>query len=152
MADKAYHHLSTTYTTRNPKSEAIYTNATNSLPGGNTRSVLYYHPFPLAIKSAHGSILTDVDGHEYVDLLGEYTAGLYGHSEPVITKAIIQATQRGLNFGGQHEDEVKLADLVKARFPSMDLIRFTNSGTEANLMALSAARAYTGRSKVLVFD
>lgn len=150
--EKAYNALEISFTNRNPKSKSVHDAAINALPGGNTRSVLYYHPFPLSIKTAKGSILTDVDGHEYIDLLGEYTAGLYGHSEPTIIKAIIEATNRGLNFGSQHEDEVRLANLVKKRFPSIDLLRFTNSGTEATLMALSAAKAYTGRGKILVFD
>lgn len=92
------------------------------------------------------------DGHEYVDLLGEYTAGLYGHSEALIVKAISEAAKRGLNYGGQHEDEAKLAALIKERFPSIDLLRFTNSGTEATLMALAVAKAYTGKKKILVFD
>lgn len=151
-AEQAYNILSTSFANSNPTSQSIYNAATSALPGGNTRSVLYYHPFPLAIKTARGSTLTDVDGHEYIDLLGEYTAGLYGHSEPKIIKAINEAVERGLNFGSHHGDEVKLAELVKKRFPSIDLIRFTNSGTEATLMALSVAKAYTGRSKILVFD
>lgn len=151
-AEKVYNTLAASFTRRNPKSQDIHNAAINSLPGGNTRSVLYYHPFPLVIKSAQGSILTDADGHDYIDLLGEYTAGLYGHSDPKIINAIVEATKRGLNFGSHHEDEVKLAELVKQRFPSMDLLRFTNSGTEATLMALSVAKAYTGRKKILVFD
>lgn len=140
-----------TYVAQNPKSKAIHDRATESSPGGNTRSVLYYHPFPLSVQRAEGARLYDVDGHKYVDLLGEYTAGLYGHSEPVVVEAILEAARRGLNFGSQHEDEVKLATLIKERFPSIDLLRFTNSGTEATLMALAAAKAYTSREKIMVF-
>ncbi|PNS14359.1 hypothetical protein CAC42_6872 [Sphaceloma murrayae] len=135
----------------NPGSKDVYAKATASMPGGNTRSVLYYHPFPVAIRNASGSRLYDVDGHEYVDLLGEYTAGIYGHSEPRIINAITEAAGRGLNYGGHGENEARLAELIKARFPSIDLLRFTNSGTEATLMALAAARAYNGKDKVLVF-
>ena len=169
--EEAYSTLAESFVNRNAKSKAIYEQATQSLPGGNTRSVLYYHPFPVSVSSAHGSRLVDVDGHEYVDLLGEYTAGLYGHSEPVIVDAISEAAKRGLNFGSQHavrcpcsalgqshaqiltqtQDEGKLAQLVKRRFPSMELLRFTNSGTEATLMALAAAKAYTKRNKIVVF-
>ncbi|KAK3716154.1 hypothetical protein LTR37_006599 [Vermiconidia calcicola] len=104
------------------------------------------------MESAESSRLKDVDGHDYVDLLGEYTAGLYGHSEPIIINAITEAAKKGLSFGSQHEGESVLAALVKQRFPSIDLLRFTNSGTEATLMAISAAKAYTGKKKVLVFD
>lgn len=113
--------------------------------------MLFYHPFPLSVSSASGSKLHDADNHTYIDFLGEYTAGLYGHSEPVITNAISQAVSKGLSFGSHHEDEVKLAELIKKRFPSIDLLRFTNSGTEATLMALAAAKVYTGRKKILVF-
>ena len=148
----SYSELAESFTARNLNSKAIYDRATQALPGGNTRSVLFYHPFPVCINKAEGAKLYDVDGHEYVDLLGEYTAGLYGHSEPVIINAISEAAKRGLNFGSQHEDEVKLATLVKGRFPSMELLRFTNSGTEATLMALAAAKIYTGKTKIMVFD
>lgn len=139
------------FTKRNPKSQAIYDEATKVLPGGNTRTVLFYTPFPVSVVRAEGSRLYDADGHEYIDLLGEYTAGLYGHSDPVITEAVIAAVRRGLSFGGQHADEGRLAALIQERFPSIDLVRFTNSGTEATLMALAVAKAHTGRSKILVF-
>lgn len=98
----AYNRLADEFVRNNPKSAAVYKDAQQHLPGGNTRSVLYYDPFPLSISQAHGSRLVDVDGHEYTDFLGEYTAGLYGHSEPVIVDAISQAARGGLNFGGQH--------------------------------------------------
>lgn len=100
---EAYDQLAASFEKRNPKSKAIYQRAAELLPGGNTRSVLYYDPFPLSMQSAHGSRLFDVDGHAYVDFLGEYTAGLYGHSEAVIISAISEAARRGLNFGSQHE-------------------------------------------------
>lgn len=150
-SSKAYRDLQRGFVENNPRSEAIYEKAVRSLPGGNTRSVLFYSPFPVAIRKASGSRLFDADGHEYIDMLGEYTAGLYGHSDPYILRAITEAANRGLNYGGHHEDESKLADLVKQRFSSIELLRFTNSGTEATLMALAAARAYTQRNKILVF-
>ncbi|KAF2488071.1 class III aminotransferase [Neohortaea acidophila] len=137
---------------RNPKSRAIYQQATESLPGGNTRTAVFYPPFPVSIARAEGARLYDADGHEFVDLLGEFTAGLYGHSPQPIIDTIHKTLQRGISYGSQHEDEGKLAALVKLRFPSMDLLRFTNSGTEANLMALAAATVHTGKKKVLVFD
>ena len=149
--EQAYQELEADFIARNPKSKKLYAQATEVLPGGNTRTVLYYEPFPVYITKASEHKLYDADGHEYVDLLGEYTAGLYGHSEPVIIEAINEAAQKGLSFGSHHEDEIKLAKLVQQRFPTMELIRFTNSGTEATLMALAAAKVYTRRSKILVF-
>jgi len=120
------------------------------LPGGNTRTVLFYTPFPTAMARGEGCRLWDIDGHGYLDLLGEYTAGLFGHSEPRILGAVKAALDNGVNLAGVGARESELARLLVGRFPSVELIRFTNSGTEANLMALAAARGFTGRRKTLV--
>jgi len=83
--------------------------------------------------------------------LSEFTAGIYGHSHPAIRKAIEGGTRGGAQFGAHNTAEARFAAAICARFPSIELVRFTNSGTEANLMAVSAARAITGRPKILVF-
>jgi glutamate-1-semialdehyde 2,1-aminomutase len=140
------------YVEANPKSRASHAEACDALPGGNTRSILFYPPFPLTIVRGQGARLWDLDGHAYTDLLGEYTAGLYGHSHPVIQAAVREALDGGIVLGGPNPYEAELARLICARFPSCDLVRFCNSGTEANVNALCAARAITGRSHVLVFD
>jgi glutamate-1-semialdehyde 2,1-aminomutase len=139
------------YAARRPRTAALHERARAFLPGGNTRSVLYHPPFPLRIARAWDAVLEDADGHEYVDLLGEYSAGLYGHSNPVIIKAMTGALHEGISRGAHTRYEVDLAEVICARFHSIERVRFTNSGTEANLMALSAARAFTGRDRVLVF-
>ncbi|MBS0558603.1 MAG: aminotransferase class III-fold pyridoxal phosphate-dependent enzyme [Proteobacteria bacterium] len=140
------------YVTRNPKSLARAVEATAVMPGGNTRTVLYYDPFPLGFVRGEGCRLWDLDGAEYVDFLGEYTAGLYGHSHPVIRRAIDTALNNGINLGGHTVTEARFARAVCARFPSLERVRFTNSGTEANLMAISLARHFTKRPKVMVFN
>lgn len=122
-----------------------------ALPGGNTRSVLFFAPFPPAMARGEGCYLWDADGHRYLDALGEFTAGLYGHSEPAIRAAITEALAGGLSLSSHTAREGALAREVQRRFPGMELLRFTNSGTEANLMALATATAHTGRRKVLVF-
>jgi glutamate-1-semialdehyde 2,1-aminomutase len=137
---------------RNPKSARQFELAAQVMPGGNTRSVLFYAPFPLAIARGHGCRLWDADGHEYVDFIAEFTAGIYGHSNPVIRRAIDEALDGGINLSGHNLLESKLARLICDRFPSVDVVRFTNSGTEANLMAISAAKVHTGRSKIIVFN
>jgi glutamate-1-semialdehyde 2,1-aminomutase len=147
----AVHEQVRRYTDRNPLSAARHERAARAMPGGNTRSILHFDPFPLAFERGDGAYLWSLDGHQYVDFLGEFTAGLYGHSERVILDAVRDALDRGLSFGGVNDLEPRLAELVCARFPSLDLVRFTNSGTEANLMALALAVATTGRRKVLVF-
>jgi len=140
------------YAEANPESCARYEAACEFMPGGNTRSVLHYSPFPLTIEWGEGAHLWDVDGHRYTDFLGEYTAGLYGHSHPVIMQALREALDGGLVFGAPGRHEAGLAGHLCRRFPSLDRVRFCNSGTEANLMAIGAARAATGRSHVMVFE
>ncbi len=134
---------------RRPRTRELHTDAVGVLPGGNTRTVLFHRPFPIRVSRASGSRLEDVDGHEYVDLLGNFSAGLFGHSDPVIAEAVTGALSEGIRPGAHTPHEVALARAVCDRFPTIERVRFTNSGTEANLMALSAARAYTGRERVL---
>jgi len=140
------------YRKRNPKSLAQHRAACEAMPGGNTRSAIHVDPFPLTMVRGEGARLWDLDGHDYVDFLSEFTAGIYGHSHPKIRRAIDQALDGGLNFGAHNATEARFAAAICARFPSIELVRFTNSGTEANLMAVSAARAITGRPKILVFE
>lgn len=139
------------YAERRPKSLAVHQRACEVMPGGNTRTVLYHGPFPLRLAHGQGAVATDADGHRYVNLLGEYTAGLFGHSHPVIRAAIDRALDGGVNLGGHNMFEAELAGHVVARFRAIEHVRFTNSGTEANLMAIATARTFTKRSKVLVF-
>jgi glutamate-1-semialdehyde 2,1-aminomutase len=139
------------YRERNPKSLGQHREACAAMPGGNTRSAIHVDPFPLTIVRGEGARLWDIDGHEYVDFLSEFTAGIFGHSHPAIREAIEAALDQGLNFGAHNATEARFAAAICARFPSIGLVRFTNSGTEANLMAVSAARAITGRPKILVF-
>src|SRR4051794_18117321 len=140
------------YAQRNPEAKRLHEERARYMPGGNTRSILHLPPFPLTIVRAEGARIWDADGHEYLDFLGEYTAGLYGHSHSVILAAIREALEGGIVLGAPNRYETELARAVCERFPSVDLVRFCNSGTEANLMAISLARAVTGRSKILVFE
>jgi len=140
------------YVERNPESKRLHERRAQSLPGGNTRSVIHLSPFPLTIVRGEGARLTDADGHEYLDFLGEYTAGLYGHSHPLILDAIRSALEGGIVLGAPNRYETELAEAIRARFPSVELLRFCNSGTEAVLFALSLARVATGRPAVLVFE
>lgn len=140
------------YVAANPKSQARFEAATRDMPGGNTRTVLHYDPFPVTLVKGVGALLTDLDGHTYVDFLGEFTAGLYGHSEPAILRAIQEALSGGLVLGGPNRYEARLAQLMCERFPAVELVRFCNSGSEATLMCLSLARAATGRAEVMAFN
>ena len=140
------------YVSANPASRAQYERAKQSLPGGNTRTGMFYTPFPLAIEKAAGATLIDVDGHTYTDFVGDFSAGLYGHSHPVIREALMAALDDGMAYGSSSPYEERLATLVCARFSSIEQVRFTNSGTEANTMALVTARAVSGKDLVMVFE
>jgi glutamate-1-semialdehyde 2,1-aminomutase len=149
--DAALNEAKEAYVTSNPNSLARYIEATGVMPGGNTRTVLHYAPFPLAMTRAEGCRMWDADGNEFVDFLGEYTAGLYGHSHPVIRAAVDKALDNGISFGASNMTEARFARAVCDRF-GLERVRFTNSGTEANMLAISLARVYTKRKTVMVMD
>jgi glutamate-1-semialdehyde 2,1-aminomutase len=140
-----------TYARRRPESRRLHEAATEVLPGGNTRSVLFHGPFPFTAVSGEGCRIRDADGHVYVSMIGEYTAGLFGHSHPAIRAAVLRALEAGVNLTAHNPFEARFARLVRDRFPSLELVRFTNSGTEANLLALAAATVATGRRTILGF-
>jgi glutamate-1-semialdehyde 2,1-aminomutase len=140
------------YAAQRPNSEAAHHRALAVLPGGNTRSVLHFEPFPFRVVEGRGAELVDVDGFRYIDYCGNYTASLIGHRPARVRAAIEEVLDRGWALGSPHEAEIELAELLCARFPSMDAVRFTNSGTEANLLAIATALHHTGRRGVGVFD
>jgi glutamate-1-semialdehyde 2,1-aminomutase len=149
--DAALNEAKELYLARNALSLARYLEPITVMPGGNTRTVLHYAPFPLAMARAEGCRMWDADGHPYIDFLGEYTAGLYGHSHPVIRAAVDRALDNGISFGASNMTEARFARAVCERF-GLQRVRFTNSGTEANLLAMSVARIFTRRKKVMVFN
>jgi glutamate-1-semialdehyde 2,1-aminomutase len=140
------------YSAKRPRSRELWDRARAVLPGGSTRSVLDIAPFPFRIDHASGSRIVDVDGHEYVDFLGDYSAGLLGHDPTPVAAAVHAALDRGWSFGGVHVDEIRFAEAIVDRFPAIDMVRFTNSGTEACLMAIQLARHHTGRDRVVVME
>ena len=139
------------YAAKNPNSRLANQRAQAVMPGGNTRSVLHFDPFPLTMVKGIAAQLFDLDGHSYIDFVGEFSAGLFGHSNPVIKSAIREGLELGTVMASPTRLEADLAEVLRARFPSMELLRFCNSGTEANLMAIVTAIAVTGRRKIMVF-
>lgn len=145
MAAEKYHQ-------NNRRSQLAHTKAAGYLPGGNTRTSIYNSPFPLVVGRGYDTKLQDVDGHVYTDFLGDYSSALYGHSNQDIKRAMDEAFSNiGVSLGACNELEAKFASTLVDRFPNLDKIRFCNSGTEANIMALVAAKAFTKRQKVIVF-
>ena len=140
------------FSASNPASRECFDTHARYLPGANSRSVLFYAPFPLTMARGEGAALWDLDGHRYDDFIAEYTAGVYGHSAPEIRAAVIEAMEGGINLSGHNLREGRLAQLICERFPQIERVRFTNSGTEANLMAITAALRFTGRPRIVVFS
>ncbi|MCJ1331809.1 hypothetical protein MMC10_008501 [Thelotrema lepadinum] len=153
LYDREIHEAYEAFKKRNARSDEALVGASRHLPGGNTRSSLTAAPFSLVFESGHGTFLTSVDGDTYLDFLGEYSAGIFGHNNKAIRKAVEEALSTGWNYGGHSIYEQKLAEMVCNRFgPAIELVRFTNSGTEANMCAIGTAMAYTNRSTIMVFD
>lgn len=135
----------------NPLSYARHQRARSVLPGGHSRQTLYYAPFPVTFVRGKDALLTDLDGHEYLDLVGDYAAGVLGHTCEPVQVAAREALAQGLSLGGVNSKEVELAELISARIPSMQQMRFCNSGSEACLFSVQLARHATRKPKIMVF-
>jgi glutamate-1-semialdehyde 2,1-aminomutase len=119
------------------------------LPGGDTRSSTFYSPFPIALERGEDYRVWDVDGNAYLDFWGNYTSLVHGNAHPAIVQAIQEQAARGTVFPAPHPLQAELAERLIARVASVDRIRFTNSGTEAIMLAGRAARAFTGRDEIV---
>lgn len=137
---------------RTRRSAELATAARRVMPGGDTRTVAFHAPYPLTVAEGAGCRLRDVDGNEYVDLLNNYTSLIHGHAHPAIIAAVTAQLPRGTTFATALESQTRLAELITSRVASVDMIRFTNSGTEATMNALRAARAFTGRDVIVKME
>ncbi len=140
------------YRKANPRSIEMSKRAQQVLPGGTTRTTTFFPPFPPFQARGEGCHMVDVDGNRRVDCLNNYTSLICGHAHPHILKAAQEAAEGGTAFAAPTEYEVLLAELLCERVDSVDLVRFTNSGTEATMAAVRLARAYTGRAKIARFE
>ena len=118
------------------------------MPGGTTRTTTYFDPYPLYITRGEGCRIWDADGIERIDMLGNYTAMILGHAHPKVVEAIRKQAALGTGFAAANPVEVQLAELLCERVPSLEAVRFCNSGTEATMFAMRLARAFTGRPKI----
>src|SRR5437899_11710983 len=134
------------------KSAALWARAQGVMPGGNTRTTVYMSPYPPYAASGDGCWITDVDGDRRLDCLNNYTALIHGHAHPAIVEAATRRLAQGASFPLPTPEEVDLAALLCERVPSAERVRFTNSGSEAVMMAIKGARAYTGRPKIAKFE
>ncbi len=140
------------YRRKTPTSAELFARAATAMPGGDTRQSVYFQPYPLYVQSGKGSRVTDVDGNVLIDFGNCWTAMVLGHAPESVVKAIVEQAERGTAFAAANPYVQELAQLVVERVPSVEKVRFCNSGSEATMMCVRAARAFTGKNKVLKFD
>jgi glutamate-1-semialdehyde 2,1-aminomutase len=136
------------YRNTTPASRALHERAARVMPGGTTRTTTFFEPYPLYVDRGEGCRIWDADGVERIDMLGNYTAMILGHAHPKVVEAIRKQAARGTGFAAANPLEVELATLLCERIPSLDSVRFCNSGTEATMFAMRLARVFTGRAKM----
>ncbi|MGE3857447.1 MAG: aspartate aminotransferase family protein [Dehalococcoidia bacterium] len=141
-----------TYEALHRGSRALAARAATVFPSGVTHDARAFSPFPIYVTHAAGPRKWDVDGNEYVDFIGGHGALLLGHNRPEVMSAVEEALKRGTHFGASHEAEIAWGQQVIDMVPCAERVRFTSSGTEATMMSLRLARAYTGREKVVKLE
>ena len=144
--DKYLDEFQARYRARTPRSLKLFQKALANLPGGDTRAAVFFLPYPTFIAGGEGCRVTDVDGNTYIDHLNNFTVQIHGHNHPQIRAAAQEQLAKGASFGAPHEKQIELAEILCQRFPSLERVRFCNSGSEATQFAIRAARAYTGKS------
>lgn len=138
------------YAARHAGSRAAMERMAAWMPGGDTRSTTWFRPFPLVMDRAEGAEMTDVDGNVLLDFLGNYTALVHGHRPPFIVAAIKAALERDVLFGAPMVEQGELARRIVERLDAAEQVRFTNSGTEAGMVAARIARRFTGRERLAI--
>ena len=136
------------------KSDELFEQSKKRIPGGVNSPVRAYGAIgetPRFIQGAVGSKIFDVDGNQYTDYIGSWGPMILGHNHPAIREAVIRACENGLSFGCATEREVEMAEFICERIPHVEMIRMVNSGTEAVMSAIRAARGYTGKDKIIKF-
>ena len=139
-----------TYLERTRSSARSYARACELMPGGTSRQASFWSPYPLTIKRGEGAYFWDIDGHRYLDLINNYTAMVHGHAYPPIVEATRKQIGDGTGWAAANEPQGRLAELIVDRVPSIEQVRFTNSGSEAGALAFTIARIITGRTKLLM--
>ncbi len=144
--------LNEEYTAKNPKSQAQWERGRATMPAGVIKGAYMRSPFPFFVASSDGCHLTDIDGNVVVDFGSHHSAMILGHTHPDVTAALQAEIERGLGLGNPTELEAEISEEIVDRFPSIDKVRFTNSGTESSLHAARLIRAKTGKAKVAKFE
>ena len=134
------------------RTDALRERAKKVMPGGNTRSAVWYEPYPVYVESGQGSRIIDVDGNEYLDLTNNLGVLIHGHAHPDTVAAVQKQAVRGSCFALPTESEIELAELLTSRVPGFEQIRFINTGSEAVALAIKIARAFTGKTKLVKLE
>lgn len=142
----------TKYRSESSVSRLLDERARRVMPGGNTRHSIALAPYPVYARSGKGCRITDVEGEERIDFLNNYTSLILGHADPIVTTAVLERVALGTAFTMPVEAQTDLAELLVSRVPYVDQIRFCNSGSEAVMLAIKAARGFTGRHKIAKFE
>jgi glutamate-1-semialdehyde 2,1-aminomutase len=142
----------TDYQAKTPRSRQLFEEALLVMPGGNSRTTTFFDPYPFYITRGEGARIWDADGIERLDFNGNYTSLILGHANPRVVAAIQGTAVHGMSFPGPSEHEIRLAEMLTTRIPTMEVVRFANSGTEATMHAVRVARAFTGRTKIAKFE
>lgn len=137
------------YAASRPNSFKLHKEAVKFMPGGDTRTATFFLPFPNFIVRGEGAYMHDADGNKLLDFQNNYTSLIHGHGHKPTVEAVQEQIALGSAYTAPFEKQIELSRLLTERFPSIDLIRYTNSGTEANMHALRIARAYTGKAKII---
>ena len=140
------------YRAASPRSAAMHESARRVMPGGDTRTVAFHAPYPLSIAEGQGCRIQDADGRTYIDLLNNYTSLIHGHGHPAIVGAVSAHLPHGTAFPAPNQAQTRLANILVDRVASVDMVRFCNSGTEAVMHAIRAARAFTGRDVIVKME
>jgi glutamate-1-semialdehyde 2,1-aminomutase len=146
MSTYSYASETIAYEQANPRSAARFAEAQQVLAGGNSRLTAYFKPFPFYVERAEGCELIDIDGNRRLDFYNNATSLILGHANPQVAAALMAQAEKGTAYANPTESEVALATLLTRQIPSVQRVRFTNSGTEGVALAIQAARAYTGKA------
>jgi len=136
------------YESRTKRSAELFERARDVMPGGVNHNIRAFKPHPFCTASANGNVLIDVDGNRYIDFWNGHGSLILGHNHPQVVQAVKAQIEKSSHYGTFNENEILLAEQIRKMLPSAEMVRFTNSGTEAVMYALRLARAYTGRVKI----
>jgi glutamate-1-semialdehyde 2,1-aminomutase len=149
---ESFESILTSYRSRTIKSQKLMAEARKVMPGGDTRTTAHFLPYPVFMKKGEGCRLLDVDGNEYIDFMNNFTSLILGHGHPKVVEAVNEQARIGTAYAAPTETQIHLAKMICERVPSIEQLRFCSCGSEATLMSVRAARAFTGKQKIMKIE